>query len=127
MSGVWLPRFYRGSCRLDTRIERMGPRAGGGRHASVREREQQIDAAVLRLLEQQRLRVRPLQPVGAQPQPLRELVFEDEVRGADVAESLFQLGVEGGVQLLAGGNLRRGAGVAAGLNAELGQVQRLAQ
>src|SRR3954464_13538104 len=127
MSGVWPSRFYRGSCRLDTRIERMGPGPTGCRHTSVREREQQIDAAVLRLLEQQRLRVRPLQPVGAQPQPLRELVFEDEVRGADVAESLLQLGVEVRVQLLAGRDLGRGAGVAAGLNAELGQVQRLAQ
>ena len=93
----------------------------------MRKREQQIDAAVLRLLKQQRLRIRPLEPVGAQPQPLRELVFEDEVRGADVAEPLFQLGVEVRVELLAGRDLRRGAGVAAALNAELGEVQRLAQ
>jgi len=68
-----------------------------------------------------------LQPVGPQAQPLRDFVFEDEVRRAGVSESLFDLRVQILVDLFAGGDLRGGPAVSSRLDAELRQVEGFPQ
>src|SRR5438094_2058524 len=61
---------------------------------SITEEEQQVSPAALHALEHLRLGRRPLEHIRPEPQPLRELVLEDDGGGALIADPLLQLHVE---------------------------------
>src|SRR5262249_58297445 len=75
----------------------------------VAEKEQQIRAAALLALEQIHLRRRALQHVGPHAEPFRELVLEDEVRLALIADTPLNFDIEILAALLPEGDLRPAA------------------
>ena len=70
--------------------------------------------------------LRALQHVGLQPQPPGELVLEDEVRLALVADALLHLDVQVLPDLLADGERRRAAAVRRGVDLEGVEAERVA-
>ena len=70
---------------------------------SITEKKQQVDAAALQAFEQLLLGARALEHVGLQAQPFRELVLEDEVGLALVADVLLHPHVEVLSELLTDG------------------------
>jgi len=89
------------------------------------ERKDQVRARALDLLKQLLLRGGPFQHIRLQAQPFGELVFEDEVRLAVVADPLLDFHIQVLTQLLTDCQLRGAAGVGREVDFELIQVERV--